>query len=153
MLQAGVPELNLRLWSGLFAPAATPEAIVERLAKEVTAIVAERTCESAWSGWASTPAAARAPSSPRKLPPKSALDERCQSRQHKTGLRRLGAGMSAREPAPEATAADVMLASLRQHGVEFFFANPGTDFPPIVEGFRAGPDAAWGGAAADPGAA
>jgi acetolactate synthase-1/2/3 large subunit len=43
--------------------------------------------------------------------------------------------MSAREPAPEATAADVILASLRRHGVEFFFANPGTDFPPIVEGF------------------
>jgi tripartite-type tricarboxylate transporter receptor subunit TctC len=41
MLQAGVPDLNLRLWSGLFAPAATPEAIVERLAKEVTAIIAE----------------------------------------------------------------------------------------------------------------
>src|SRR5262245_61715250 len=39
MLQAGVPELNLRLWSGLFAPAATPDAIVERLAKEVTAIL------------------------------------------------------------------------------------------------------------------
>jgi acetolactate synthase I/II/III large subunit len=33
------------------------------------------------------------------------------------------------------SAADVILASLRRHGVEFFFANPGTDFPPIVEGF------------------
>ena len=36
---------------------------------------------------------------------------------------------------PEATAADVILASLRRHGIEFFFANPGTDFPAIVEGF------------------
>ena len=34
-----------------------------------------------------------------------------------------------------ATAADVLLASLRRHGFEYFFANPGTDFPPIVEGF------------------
>jgi acetolactate synthase-1/2/3 large subunit len=33
------------------------------------------------------------------------------------------------------SAADVILASLRRHGIEFFFANPGTDFPPIVEGF------------------
>jgi acetolactate synthase I/II/III large subunit len=33
------------------------------------------------------------------------------------------------------SAADVILAALRSHGVEFFFANPGTDFPPIVEGF------------------
>ena len=39
MLQAGVPELDVRLWSGLFAPAATPDAIVERLAREVTAIL------------------------------------------------------------------------------------------------------------------
>src|SRR5947208_5526747 len=41
------------------------------------------------------------------------------------------------QPATElaATAADVLLASLRRHGIEYFFANPGTDFPPIVEGF------------------
>jgi acetolactate synthase I/II/III large subunit len=34
-----------------------------------------------------------------------------------------------------ATAADVLLAALRRHGIAHFFANPGTDFPPIVEGF------------------
>jgi acetolactate synthase I/II/III large subunit len=34
-----------------------------------------------------------------------------------------------------ATAADVLLAALRERGVEHLFANPGTDFPPIVEGF------------------
>jgi acetolactate synthase-1/2/3 large subunit len=39
------------------------------------------------------------------------------------------------DPTAQRTAADVILASLRRHGVEFFFANPGTDFPPIVEGF------------------
>lgn len=32
-------------------------------------------------------------------------------------------------------AADVFLRSLAEHGVDFFFANPGTDFPPIVEAF------------------
>jgi acetolactate synthase I/II/III large subunit len=41
------------------------------------------------------------------------------------------------EPAakPPATAADVILAALRRHGIDHFFANPGTDFPPIIEGF------------------
>src|SRR5262245_15066519 len=41
------------------------------------------------------------------------------------------------EPAakPQATAADVILTALRRHGIEHFFANPGTDFPPIIEGF------------------
>jgi acetolactate synthase-1/2/3 large subunit len=33
------------------------------------------------------------------------------------------------------TAGDVLLASLRRHGVDYLFVNPGTDFPPIVEGF------------------
>lgn len=33
------------------------------------------------------------------------------------------------------SAADVLLAALRRHGVDFFFANPGTDFPPLIEGF------------------
>jgi len=43
----------------------------------------------------------------------------------------------ARQPATEmaATAGDIVLASLRRHGIERFFANPGTDFPAIVEGF------------------
>jgi acetolactate synthase-1/2/3 large subunit len=41
------------------------------------------------------------------------------------------------QPATEmaATAGDIVLQSLRRHGLEHFFANPGTDFPPIVEGF------------------
>jgi acetolactate synthase-1/2/3 large subunit len=33
------------------------------------------------------------------------------------------------------TAGDVVLASLRRHGIAHLFVNPGTDFPPIVEGF------------------
>src|SRR5262245_44530534 len=32
------------------------------------------------------------------------------------------------------TAGDVLLGSMRRHGVENLFVNPGTDFPPIVEG-------------------
>src|SRR5262245_6333708 len=39
MAEAGVPDLEVRLWSGLFAPAATPEAIVEKLANEVAQII------------------------------------------------------------------------------------------------------------------
>jgi acetolactate synthase-1/2/3 large subunit len=43
----------------------------------------------------------------------------------------------ARQPARDtaAIAGDVLLASLCRHGIEQFFANPGTDFPAIVEGF------------------
>jgi acetolactate synthase-1/2/3 large subunit len=34
-----------------------------------------------------------------------------------------------------AIAAEAYLRALADHGVEYFFANPGTDFPPIVEAF------------------
>lgn len=43
-----------------------------------------------------------------------------------------------REPADrpnQATAADALLSGLKAHGVDYFFANPGTDFPSIIEGF------------------
>ena len=36
-------------------------------------------------------------------------------------------------------AADVFLDTLAAHGVDFLFANPGTDFPPIVEAFARSP--------------
>src|SRR5688500_12637192 len=32
------------------------------------------------------------------------------------------------------TAGHILLASLRHHGIPHLFVNPGTDFPPIVEG-------------------
>src|SRR6202158_71442 len=32
-------------------------------------------------------------------------------------------------------AAEAFLRALADHGVDYFFANPGTDFPPIVEAF------------------
>ena len=39
MTEAGVPDLEVALWSGLFAPAATPPAIVKKLEKELMEIV------------------------------------------------------------------------------------------------------------------
>ena len=32
-------------------------------------------------------------------------------------------------------AAEAFLRALADHGVDYFFCNPGTDFPPIVEAF------------------
>jgi len=32
-------------------------------------------------------------------------------------------------------AAEIFLKTLSEHGVDYFFCNPGTDFPPIVEAF------------------
>jgi tripartite-type tricarboxylate transporter receptor subunit TctC len=39
MAEAGVADLEVRLWSGVFAPAATPPAIVKKLEKEIVDIV------------------------------------------------------------------------------------------------------------------
>ncbi|MBX9701606.1 MAG: tripartite tricarboxylate transporter substrate binding protein, partial [Acetobacteraceae bacterium] len=41
MAELGVPELTLSLWSGMLAPAATPAAVVQRLAAECAAILRE----------------------------------------------------------------------------------------------------------------
>jgi len=38
-------------------------------------------------------------------------------------------------PAHAPIAAEAFLRALSDHGIDFFFANPGTDFPPIVEAF------------------
>ena len=39
-------------------------------------------------------------------------------------------------PTPRPTlAGEVFLRTLADHGIDYFFANPGTDFPPIVEAF------------------
>ena len=43
--------------------------------------------------------------------------------------------MQAAERPNEATAADTLLTGLKARGVDYFFANPGTDFPSIIEGF------------------
>ncbi|MBV8165333.1 MAG: tripartite tricarboxylate transporter substrate binding protein, partial [Alphaproteobacteria bacterium] len=41
MAEAGVPDMAVRLWAGLFAPAATPQPIVQRLETEVAHAVAQ----------------------------------------------------------------------------------------------------------------
>src|SRR5215470_17862191 len=38
-------------------------------------------------------------------------------------------------PARPPIAAEAFLRALADHGIDYFFANPGTDFPPIVEAF------------------
>jgi tripartite-type tricarboxylate transporter receptor subunit TctC len=38
--EAGVPKFEMQSWQGVFAPAATPKPIVDRLAREIAAIVA-----------------------------------------------------------------------------------------------------------------
>jgi acetolactate synthase-1/2/3 large subunit len=44
--------------------------------------------------------------------------------------------MSSKQPSAQAPiAAEIFLKTLADHGVDYFFANPGTDFPPIVEAF------------------
>src|ERR1700688_207595 len=61
----------------------------------------------------------------------------------KQGIKRRGApqGRSAMAVTPSgrertAIAAEAFLRALADHGVDYFFANPGTDFPPIVEAFN-----------------
>jgi tripartite-type tricarboxylate transporter receptor subunit TctC len=39
MAEAGVPDLEVTLWSGLFAPAATPPAILNQLERELMEVV------------------------------------------------------------------------------------------------------------------
>lgn len=40
------------------------------------------------------------------------------------------------------TAAELLLDALHAHGVEYFFANAGTDFPPVIEAFARGAEIA-----------
>ena len=41
-------------------------------------------------------------------------------------------------PARKTIAGEVFLRALAEHGVDYFFCNPGTDFPPIVEAYGRG---------------
>jgi acetolactate synthase-1/2/3 large subunit len=44
--------------------------------------------------------------------------------------------MSSKQPSKHAPiAAEIFLKTLAEHGVDYFFCNPGTDFPPVVEAF------------------
>lgn len=40
LAEAGVPNFEMQSWQGVFAPAGTPKAVVERLSREISAIVA-----------------------------------------------------------------------------------------------------------------
>jgi len=40
MAEAGIPDVNLGLWSGFFVPAGTPKPIVDKLHRELKAIIA-----------------------------------------------------------------------------------------------------------------
>ncbi len=40
LAEAGVPNFEMRSWQGVFAPAGTPQPIVDRLSKEIAAVVA-----------------------------------------------------------------------------------------------------------------
>ena len=43
--------------------------------------------------------------------------------------------MSSKQATRAPIAAEIFLKTLAEHGVDYFFCNPGTDFPPIVEAF------------------
>ena len=45
------------------------------------------------------------------------------------------AAQRAGKPQRQPIAGEAFLRALADHGVDYFFANPGTDFPPIVEAF------------------
>ena len=40
LAEAGVPNFEMQSWQGVFAPAGTPRAVLERLSKEIAGIVA-----------------------------------------------------------------------------------------------------------------
>jgi acetolactate synthase-1/2/3 large subunit len=42
-----------------------------------------------------------------------------------------------REPTESPTGAELLLRGLKRSGIEYIFANSGTDFPPIIEAFAA----------------
>jgi tripartite-type tricarboxylate transporter receptor subunit TctC len=55
MAEAGVPDVNLGLWSGFFVPAGTPQPIVDKLAKEFREIVLNTDAKDRLVAMATTP--------------------------------------------------------------------------------------------------
>jgi acetolactate synthase-1/2/3 large subunit len=48
----------------------------------------------------------------------------------------MSAKPAADKPARPPIAGELFLSALAAHGVDYFFANPGTDFPPVIEAFE-----------------
>lgn len=46
--EQGVPELNIHIWSGLAAPASTPDAVVARLSEEINKILRSEAIRAQW---------------------------------------------------------------------------------------------------------
>ena len=65
MAEAGYPEVNTKLWSGFFAPAATPPAIAKKLETALRARSATPRCPRSSRAWRSIRAARRRTNSAR----------------------------------------------------------------------------------------
>ena len=133
-----MPDLDVRLWSGLFAPIATPAAIVKKLEKELIEIiklpdVRERLVGLSVDPAGDTGAGLRAHDRAGARP----LGDDRQGRQHQARLDGQGTASQRGSPPPSwpQPPPTCCWRRCRRHGIEYFFANPGTDFPPIVEGF------------------
>jgi len=53
--EAGIPDFNATLWVGFMAPAGTPQPIVDKLAQEITKILARADIKEAWEKTGATP--------------------------------------------------------------------------------------------------
>jgi tripartite-type tricarboxylate transporter receptor subunit TctC len=55
MAEAGFPEVNVSLWSGFFVPAGTPKAIVDKIHKELSAVITQTEVKDKLRGMAVRP--------------------------------------------------------------------------------------------------
>ncbi len=55
MAESGFPEINVRLWSGVFAPASTPPAIAKKLESTLRSVIAAKDVQDKLKGMAVTP--------------------------------------------------------------------------------------------------
>jgi tripartite-type tricarboxylate transporter receptor subunit TctC len=55
MTEAGYPDVNVSLWSGFFVPAGTPKAIVDKIHKELNAVITQTDVKDKLRGMAVRP--------------------------------------------------------------------------------------------------
>ncbi len=55
MAEAGFPDVNVSLWSGFFVPAGTPKAIVDKIHKELNAVITQTEVKDKLRGMAVRP--------------------------------------------------------------------------------------------------